>query len=77
MLREEHLNVLFLVETDTKSIKTHKDYKFEGFTSVLQKTEKVGDSVRVIALVDEETCLHLKGQNGQLITTCMCANLSE
>ena len=51
MLREEQLNVMFLVETNTKSIKTPKDYKIEGFTTILQKTKKEEESVREITLI--------------------------
>ena len=60
MLKEEDLNVLFLVETDTKSVKTPEEYRVEGFITVLPKREKNEDMVRMIALMDEETSKQAK-----------------
>ena len=60
MLHEEIIDVLFLVETDTKSIKTQDDYKIEGYSTYLQNRESPEDMVRVIAIVDEETGKNIK-----------------
>ena len=51
MLKEEKLNVLFLVETDKKSVKTPEEYTMEGFIAVVLKREMNEEMVRTIALM--------------------------
>ena len=47
MLNSEKLNIMFLVETDTKLPNGKSDYKIEGYATVLQKTNQVNDIVKV------------------------------
>ena len=55
MLNSEKLNIMFLVETDTKMLHGKNDYKIEGYETILQKTNKSNEKIRIICLVKEET----------------------
>jgi hypothetical protein len=60
MLNSEKLNIMFLVETDTKLPNGKSDYKIEGYATVLQKTNQVNDKIRIIGLVEEDTFKYTK-----------------
>ena len=51
MLDSEDIDILFLTETDTKSIVKEKNYQIEGFTTVLQIRKDENSYLRIIALV--------------------------
>jgi hypothetical protein len=55
MLNSEKMNIMFLVETDTKLPNGKSDYKIEGYATVLQKTNQSTDKIRIIGLVEEDT----------------------
>ena len=60
MLNSEKLNIMFLVETDTKLSNGKSDYKIEGYATVLQKTNQSTDKIRIIGLVEEDTLKYTK-----------------
>jgi hypothetical protein len=60
MLNSEKLNIMFLVETDTKLPNGKSDYKIEGYATVLQKTNQSTDKIRIIGLVEEDTFKYTK-----------------
>ena len=52
LLKNENLDVLFLVETDTKTLKSSSEYIFKGYDTILQKTNEKNPKVRTIALIN-------------------------
>ena len=54
ILKTEKVNIMFLVETDTKMLNGKEDYKIEGYETILQKTDQKTEKIRIIGLVEEE-----------------------
>ena len=53
ILKNEHLNVLFLVETDVILENGKDSYKIENYQTVVTKHESEKEKVRVIGLIEE------------------------
>ena len=53
LLREEKFDILFLNETDTKNIKSKKDFEIDGFVTILPKIPSETGLVRMISLVSK------------------------
>ena len=53
MLKQENLNVLFLVETDVILENVKENYKIENYQTVTTKHESENEKVRVIGLIEE------------------------
>ena len=53
MLKEQDLDILFLVETDSTMIMSEKDYKLRGFKTVFQNKKDGTEKPRIIALCKE------------------------
>ena len=51
---------MFLVETDTKMIRTPEEYKLEGFITILQQKDEQDENLRIIALIEEELSKNVK-----------------
>jgi hypothetical protein len=51
---------MFLVEIDTKMIRTPEEYKLEGFITILQKKDEQDENLRIIALIEEELSKNVK-----------------
>jgi len=49
MLNSEKLDIMFLVETDTKMIKGKDNYKIDGYETIIQKTDTNTEKIRIIA----------------------------
>ena len=60
LLNEEKMTIMFLVETDTKMIRTPEEYKLEGFITILQKKDEQDENLRIIALIEEELSKNVK-----------------
>ena len=54
LLRNQNLDVLFLVETDTTMITEEKDYKMKGFKTLFPLRKKDELKTRIICLITEE-----------------------
>jgi len=54
ILNSEKVNIMFLVETDITMLNGKKEYKIEGYETILQKTEQNTEKIRIIGLVKEE-----------------------
>ena len=55
LLKRQNLDVLFLVETDTASIKDEKDYRISGYKTLFPLKEDQNQKTRLIALISEKT----------------------
>ena len=54
MLLEEEIGIMFLTETDTKTIICESDYKIQGFQTIFHERKNPNDVLRVICLIKEE-----------------------
>jgi hypothetical protein len=57
---KEKISIMFLVETDTKMIRTSEEYKLEGFITILKKKDEQDENLRIIALIEEELSKNVK-----------------
>ena len=53
MLKKEKIQICFLLETDTKFV-TSKNFRIEGYQTIIPKLETSSSKVRIICLVQEE-----------------------
>lgn len=60
LLRKENLDIMFLVETDTRSIKEEKDYKIGEYKTVLPKQKDTETNIRIIGLIAEKISTRVK-----------------
>ena len=51
LIKQEELDILFLVETDTTAIANEEDYKIDDFSTILPKRNREDGSIRIIGLV--------------------------
>ena len=54
ILKEENVDIMFLTETDSKTIKKDTDFQIAGYDTVLPLIEKDNDNIRIIALVSQK-----------------------
>ena len=54
IIKENSINVVFLVETDTHAINSELDYQVKGFKTVIQTKTNASLPTRIICLIDEE-----------------------
>ena len=59
IIKENKLNVIFLVETDTAAINKDTDYQIEGFKTLIQNKKLETDQTRIICLVDSQLANHV------------------
>ena len=60
LLKSENVDVIFLTETDTKSLSKEEDYCIQGYKTILPITDPKSGLVRIIGLVKEEHIPHIK-----------------
>jgi len=60
MLNSEKLDIMFLVETDTKMIKGKDNYKIDGYETIIQKTDTNTEKIRIIAYYHFNLATELK-----------------
>ena len=53
ILKQNELNIIFLVETDTKAVNKEADFKIEGFKTVVQNKKDDSAPTRIICLISE------------------------
>ena len=51
LIKQEELDILFLVETDTTAIANEEDYKIDDLSTILPKRNREDGSIRIIGLV--------------------------
>ena len=51
LLVQEKVDIAFLTETDTRALKTKKDFKIEGYSTVFQNRENDSELLRIICLI--------------------------
>ena len=67
MLNVYNLDILYLVETDTKMILEEKDYKVKGYRTVFQNKKVGNEKTRIVALCKE-------GGDGEEKRGDLCSN---
>ena len=60
----ESLDILFLVETDTKAIKQGNEYQFQGYETVLQLVDDKNNNLRIMALVNKQALWGMPQESG-------------
>jgi hypothetical protein len=54
LIKQNVINILFLVETDTSDVNVDSDYKIQGFKTIIQNKKDSQTPTRIICLVDEK-----------------------
>ena len=59
LMKKENLEVTFMVETDSISIKKPEDYQIEGYKTVLP-LGGTNEKVRVMGMIKNQLCIEMK-----------------
>ena len=54
LIKQNSINILFLVETDTNEVNVDTDYTIQGFKTIIQNKKDSQTPTRIICLVDEK-----------------------
>ena len=54
ILKNENIDIIFLLETDTKNLAIEADFQIEGYKTIFYKRKEQIDNLRIISLIKEE-----------------------
>ena len=54
LLKNENLGILFLTETDAKSLASKKDFQVQDYKTIFQTRTNPDDNLRIMCLVNNE-----------------------
>ena len=54
LLSSEKIDIIFLTETDTRTVPTAMDYQIEGYTTILPKMSENNNLIRILCLIKNE-----------------------
>jgi exonuclease III len=66
-LKKEHIDIMFLVETDI-ILNGKDDFKIEEYQTVTTKHDATGEKIRVIGLIEEEVAISAKTREDLMST---------
>ena len=63
IIKQNKLNIIFLVETDTNAVNKESDFKIEGFKTVVQNKKDDSTPTRIVCLIDERLSAQISIRN--------------
>ena len=72
MLQNESIDVIFLTETDTRSLEKEESYGIKGYCTVFPERKTKTSKIRIIGLIKDSLMPRIKIRRDHKLVIAMC-----